>query len=81
MLKTTRTSALLVLAPLLFVLPSHAEGLRLPSIIADHMVLQRGEPVRLWGWAASGDVVRVEFAGQQRSTRTGEAWPSSPAAP
>ena len=28
---------------------------RLPSIICDGMVLQREEPIRIWGWAESGE--------------------------
>ena len=36
----------------------------LPSIISDHMVLQAGEEVRIWGWALPGEVVTVTLAGQ-----------------
>lgn len=41
---------------------------RLPRIFADHMVLQRERPVRIWGWAASGETVSVAFAGQTLRT-------------
>jgi sialate O-acetylesterase len=47
---------------------SHADAqssapaaLKLPHIIADHMVLQSGQPDALWGWAAVGTPVKVEF--------------------
>ncbi|MEC7583150.1 MAG: sialate O-acetylesterase [Planctomycetota bacterium] len=37
--------------------------LRLASVFADRMVLQRDEPVCIWGEAAAGRTVTVEFAG------------------
>ncbi len=36
----------------------HGE-LRLPALFTDHMVLQRGEPIRIWGWAEPGEEVSV----------------------
>ena len=54
----------LLLAPLG---PLHAAELRLPSIIADHMVLQCNQPVPVWGWGDAGEHVVVEFAGQKVS--------------
>ncbi len=39
-------------------------GLRLPGFFGNNMVLQRDLPVPIWGWAAPGVVVVVEFAGQ-----------------
>ena len=33
-------------------------------VFAEHMVLQRGKPNRIWGWATPGAEVRVEIAGQ-----------------
>jgi sialate O-acetylesterase len=41
---------------------------RLAGIFADHMVLQRNQPVPVWGWADKGAKVRVEFAGQAAET-------------
>jgi sialate O-acetylesterase len=35
----------------------------LPPLFADHVVLQRDQPVRIWGWAAAGEAVTVTFAG------------------
>jgi sialate O-acetylesterase len=41
----------------------------LSPIFGDNMVLQRGKPNRIWGWAKPGDVVRVQIAGSsQRAT-------------
>lgn len=45
----------------------HAQSLSLPGVIGDNMVLQRGQPVPIWGWAAPGAKVTVQFAGQQRT--------------
>jgi sialate O-acetylesterase len=39
-------------------------AVKLPALISDHMVLQRGIPVRIWGWADPGEAVQVEFQGQ-----------------
>ena len=47
-------------------LPARA-GVTLPSIFADHMVLQRGKPVPIWGSAGPGEQVTVAFAGQSKS--------------
>ena len=44
--------------------------IRLPSIIGDHMVLQQGMPVPIWGKADPGQKVTVSFAGQTRETVT-----------
>jgi len=38
------------------------------SLVSDHMVVQRGEPVTVWGSAADGEKVSVEFRGQKRET-------------
>ena len=40
----------------------------LHSIFTDHAVLQQGRPVPVWGRAAEGEKVTVEFAGQSIST-------------
>ena len=42
--------------------------IRLPHIISDSMVLQRGQSVPIWGKAAVNERVRVEFAGQKKET-------------
>lgn len=38
--------------------------MKLSSIFGDNMVLQRGVPVPLWGWAAPAEKIAVTFAGQ-----------------
>ena len=40
----------------------------LPALLADHMVIQRGLPVHVWGKAAEGESISVTFRGSTRST-------------
>ncbi|HEV2448013.1 MAG TPA: sialate O-acetylesterase, partial [Candidatus Sulfopaludibacter sp.] len=44
-------------------------AVKLPALISDHMVLQRGMPVRIWGWADPGEAVRVDFQGQSAAAK------------
>jgi hypothetical protein len=39
----------------------------LPHIFGEHMVLQSGMPVPVWGTAAPGEKVEVKFAGQDKT--------------
>jgi sialate O-acetylesterase len=48
-------------------LPAWAD-VALPALLADHMVIQRGLPVHVWGKAAEGESVSVTFRGSTRST-------------
>lgn len=45
--------------------------LKLSPIFGDHMVLQRGAAVPVWGWDTPGTEVRVSFGGDGRSTTAG----------
>jgi sialate O-acetylesterase len=38
---------------------------RLPALIGDNMVLQRGLPLKVWGWADPGEKVAVSLCGQK----------------
>jgi len=40
---------------------------RLPALIGDNMVIQRDEPVHVWGWASPGERIAVELAGRRGS--------------
>jgi len=42
--------------------------LKLPSVISDNMVLQRGINVPIWGWAKPNTKVTVKFDNQTKST-------------
>ncbi len=50
------------------------ENTSLPFVspmFGDHMVLQRGKPIRFWGWAKPGESVRVELAGHAATAAAG----------
>jgi sialate O-acetylesterase len=40
--------------------------IRLPAVIDDNMVLQRDQPLPIWGWAEPGAQVRVAFHDQEK---------------
>jgi sialate O-acetylesterase len=46
-----------------------AAAVKLPAVIGDNMVLQRGRPVPIWGWADKGEEVTVAVAGQSLATK------------
>lgn len=53
-------------------IPALVSGeIKLASPFGDHMVLQQGQPVPVWGTATPGENITVEFAGQKKSTVTG----------
>jgi len=43
------------------------QQLGMPNIFGDQMVLQRNQPVRIWGWAGAGNSVTVSFAGNSHT--------------
>jgi sialate O-acetylesterase len=57
---------LAVLATITLATPVRA-ALELPAVFGDHMVLQRGLAVPVWGWADPGAMVTVRFAAKQRT--------------
>lgn len=40
-------------------------AVRLPSVLSDGMVLQRNEPVRIWGWAGSKEKFNIFWNGKK----------------
>lgn len=54
------------------VLPATAE-VRLPRYFTDNMVLQRDQPVRIWGWADAGEAVSVFVAGKTATATADDA--------
>jgi sialate O-acetylesterase len=42
--------------------------IRLPSVIGSHMVLQKDNPIKIWGWAEPGEGISLAFAGQRAQT-------------
>lgn len=50
--------------------------IKLPHVIGSNMVLQRNQPVPIWGWAHAGKTVKVKFGNQNKTTvaDTGGYW-------
>ena len=72
-----RRVKLALLSALLFFLNLSVSGeVRLPYILSDNMVLQRGLPVNIWGWANPGEKVLVVFNKQKISAKAAKdgAW-------
>jgi len=44
---------------------------RLPRLISDGMVLQRGYSTQIWGWASAGEKVTINFNDKTYSAKTG----------
>lgn len=59
----------LILLSCLAVFTTAHAAVKLPAIFTDHMVLQRGMPVPVWGKADPGEEVTVEFAGQKKTAK------------
>jgi sialate O-acetylesterase len=66
---------LLAAALCLFALPAAAQ-VKLPSLFSDHMVIQRGLPVHIWGTATAGETVHADFRGHAADAHTDKvgAW-------
>ena len=45
---------------------------KLPALISDHMVLQQGIPVRIWGSADPFESVKIDFQGQSVTVKAAE---------
>jgi len=65
-LNIVRRSALVLAFAFLFPLLGRAD-VNLPPLISEHMVVQRGLPVHVWGKASPGEGVSVSFRGEART--------------
>lgn len=65
-MKLTR---LLLTAALVTLTTTARADVKLASVFADHMVLQRDTVVPVWGWADPGEEVTVTIGGQSKSAR------------
>jgi sialate O-acetylesterase len=67
-----RNSRFLSLITILFLL--NASGLfakiELPFVISDGMVMQRREPIPIWGWSDANAKITVTFAGKKKTVRS-----------
>lgn len=62
----------LILAVGLLSLVRSYGAVRVSNLFSDHMVLQQGQVIPVWGWAEPGEKIEVEFAGQAKATSAGE---------
>src|ERR1700733_1787817 len=69
--RRTLTAAVLAGAAMLAGTIARAD-VKLPAIFADHMVLQQGMPVPVWGTADAGEEVTVAFGEQKQTARADE---------
>ena len=53
-------------------LAAEQKPFELGSPFSDHAILQRELPVPVWGWAAPGTKITVEFAGQRQDATAGK---------
>lgn len=60
-----------IICLLLFTNPLHAK-IKLPRIVSDGMVLQRNQPLSIWGWADAGENVTVNFKNKIYHTIAGK---------
>ena len=45
---------------------------RLPAPIGDSMVLQRDQPLKIWGWASPGEKLEIDFGGKKYKAVTSD---------
>ena len=45
------------------------EKLKVHGIFRSHMVIQREEPITIWGWAPGGTAVEVSFGGKTATNK------------
>jgi len=70
MIKIMRLKILCIVTVMVWMVASAADNAPLPFVspmFGDNMVLQRGKPVRIWGWASAGEKVSVELDGKVAS--------------
>lgn len=63
--------AMLILAPM-FIADSALAAVKLSRTFGNHMVLQQGQPIRLFGSADAGEKVTAELAGKTVTATTGD---------
>ncbi|MEP6844589.1 MAG: hypothetical protein ABI861_01235, partial [Panacibacter sp.] len=63
---------ILLLPVFLFVCFFSQANILLPKLFADHMVLQRGKPIPVWGWADKNEKIIVQFKGQTKTAKAGK---------
>lgn len=69
---SSRFSIVLFVSLVLLYLNPAVADVTLPSLLSDHMVVQRGLPVHLWGMADAHENVSITFRGETKATTADE---------
>ncbi len=65
--------ALAIVVAALGVVPTEAAAdVKVPALFGPHMVLQREQKDRVWGWAEPGEEIKVTIADQSKTAKAGE---------
>jgi sialate O-acetylesterase len=56
----------------LFISQAAFSRIRLPLLLSNGMVLQRGDGVKIWGWADADEKVTINFADKTYNDTTGK---------
>jgi sialate O-acetylesterase len=70
-MKFKKSFALLQISIALFLVSPVKSQIKLPALVRDSMILQRDTKLPVWGWAAKGEKVTVQFLGKSYKTTTG----------
>jgi len=62
------SKAILALGLFLSISANALAKVKLPQIFGSNMVLQRDQPIKIWGWANAGEKVTVNFKGNDYTT-------------
>ena len=65
-------NCILLLFILAFVSVEVYAEVKLPRLVSSGMVLQRNQPLKIWGWADPKEQISIEFNGENYTTMTGE---------
>jgi sialate O-acetylesterase len=68
----SRNLSFLLICWVMLILKPAKGDVKLPRLVSDGMVLQREAKVNVWGWADSGEEVKVEFNNRTYQTTTGK---------
>lgn len=69
MIQNNKIQLLTATLPLLFLsCQSQTQQIELSGIFSDNMVMQRNQPISIWGWATNGTKITVSLDGQECQT-------------
>ena len=68
-----RLRLICVAATCLTLVRSSTAEVKLPAVLDSHMVIQRDEPVRIWGTAAAGEEISVHLGSETQKAITNDA--------